>query len=37
MADRFDDGTANRILLTGPSGIRDHQVTTLEARQIGIG
>merc|ERR1711892_480253 len=37
MADRFDDGSANRIYLTGPDGQRDHHVTNLDARQIGIG
>merc|ERR1712106_195006 len=36
MADRFDDGSANRIHLTGPDGQRDHHITNLDARQIGI-
>jgi len=38
MADRYDNGCANHIILTGPNGVRNHRVTVEEEhREVGIG
>merc|ERR1712168_1289092 len=38
MADRYDNGCANHIILTGPNGVRNHRGTVEEEhREVGIG
>ena len=34
MADRYDNGCANHIILTGPNGLRNHRVTVEEEHRI---
>ena len=34
MADRYDNGRANHIILTGPNGVRNHRVTVEEEHRI---
>ena len=34
MADRYDNGCANHIILTGPNGVRNHRVTVEEEHRI---
>ena len=36
MADRYDNGCANHIILTGPNGLRNHRVTVEEEHRTGL-
>ena len=36
MADRYDNGCANHIILTGPNGLRNHRVTVEEEHRTGF-